>query len=917
MTEDPRTPDWQRVQDIFTASLEVSAAERDAFVRAACGGDAALAEEVMSLLAFAGDENQFETAIAEVAGSLSGEPATRVGERLGAYRLIREIGRGGMGTVYLARRDDAEFQKQVAIKIVRRGMDTEDVLARFRWERQILANLVHSNIALMHDGGATADGLPYLVMEYVEGEAITSYCTSRRLLVAERLRLFLEVCEGVAHAHRNLIVHRDLKPANILVNTAGQVKLLDFGIAKLLDPAAGVTGVQHTVAGRMFTPEYASPEQVWGAPATTSTDVYSLGVVLFELLTDQRPHRLEAYTEGELQRVICEQESPRASTVAQGLSAELDSIVAMALRKEPERRYRSVEELAADIRRYLTGFPVLARGDSVGYRAGRFIRRNRVLVGSAALALAGLVVGLGVAVYQAKVARESAVRAERRFAQLRELANSMIFEHYDRIRGLPGSTSARLALVRTALQYLDSLYAEAGDDDALKVELARAYERIGDVQGLPGQSNQNKLPEAAQSYRKARRLLDSVLARQPDDVKALEALGRLIPKQGALTLELDGPDKLAAMSGERLAVAKRLVALQPESRTARSGLAHAHAQHAQALLDAGDEAGALAACRRSAELARLSAQQDGTESARSALVGVLLSRGLVEMRAGRLEQALASLQELVPIQEQLSRARPNYSPYPRRMYLAHWYMGYALASGEPEPHLERPAEAVAALRVALAVAERLAAAAGKQDTVAQRDVAMAEESLGKALLLIDPASGVEHLRKAVVLFQELTVSMKLKRAELALGWSKYSLGMGLRRQGRTEEARSYLEQARVSMGEHLTGPGERFENRLGYAYLLRELALLRAGTDLRDARQTLAQAAAALDALHKDSPQARVRAALAQVYESDARLEKGIDARCARVRQSRELWSALEKQGAFVAAARSAQRRLDGFGCSL
>ncbi|MBL8209114.1 MAG: serine/threonine protein kinase [Bryobacterales bacterium] len=905
------------MQEIFTASLELPATERAGFVQAACGGDPTLFEEVMSLLAFEGSESPFGAAVAEVAGSLSGEPVSRVGERLGAYRLIQEIGRGGMGTVYLAQRADAEFQKQVAIKIVRRGMDTEDVLARFRWERQILANLVHSNIALMHDGGATPDGLPYLVMEYVEGETLTAYCTSRRLPVAERLRLFLEVCEGVAHAHRNLIVHRDLKPANILVNTAGQVKLLDFGIAKLLDPAAGMTGMQHTVAGRMFTPEYASPEQVWGAPVTTSTDVYSLGVVLFELLTDERPHRLEAYTEGELQRVICEQESPRASTLAHGLSAELDSIVAMALRKEPERRYRSVEELAADIRRYLTGFPVLARGDSVGYRAGRFMRRNRVLVGSAVLALAGLVAGLGVAVYQAKVARESAARAERRFGQLRELANSMIFEHYDRIRGLPGSTGARFALVRTALQYLDSLYAEAGNDDALKVEMARAYERIGDVQGLPGQGNQNKLVEAAESYGKARRLLDSVLAGQPNDVKALGALSRLIPKQATLTLELEGPEKVAGMSAERLQVAERLAAMQPESAGARSGLAQAHAQHAQALLDAGDEVAAIASCGRSVETGRASEQKHGTEAARSTLASVLLTCGQVQMRAGRLEEAMSNLRELIRLQEELNRVRANYSPYPRRLYVAHWYMGYALGSGEPEPHLERPAEAVAALRLALGVAERLSSAAGGQDTTAQRDVAMAEESLGKALLAVDPAKGLEHLRRAVMLFQKLALSMKLKRADLALGWAKYSLGIGLRRHGRQKEARQYLEQAQAIMGEHLTGPGERFENRLGYAYLLRELALLRAGTDVRGARERLAQAAVQLDGLYKDSPQPRVSAALAQMYESDARLEKAKEARCGGVGQSRRLWEALEKQGAFVAAARSAQRRLEGFGCGV
>ncbi len=909
-------PDWERVQDVFTAALDMPPAERDAFIRSACGGDTALEEEVRSLLAFENSEHRFNSAIQEVADALSGEPASREGERLGAYRLMKEIGRGGMGTVYLAQRADQEFQKQVAVKIVRRGMDTEDVLARFRWERQILANLAHPNIAQMYDGGATADGLPYLVMEYVEGESISTYCTARNLPLAARLKLFLEVCEGVAHAHRNLIVHRDLKPANILVTAGGQVKLLDFGIAKLLDPqTAEMTGPQHTIAGRMFTPEYASPEQVNGAPVSTATDVYSLGIVLFELLTDQRPHRLHAYTEGELQRVICEQESPRASSLARGLSGEIDAIVAMALRKEPERRYRSVEEFGADVQRYLKGFPVLARGDGFGYRAGRFIRRNRVLVASGALALAGLVAGLGVAMHQAKVARESASRAERRFGQLRELAHSMIFEHYDRIRGLPGSTGARFALVETTLRYLDSLYAEAGDDAALKVELARGYERIGDVQGLPGQGNQNKPREASRSYERAGQLLESVLRGQPDDVKALEALIRLIPKRAVLVKELEGPRKLAAMSTERLELAERLAVLRPESAAARSGLAQAQAQHAQTLLDEGAEQQAIAACARGVETARLSLEKQRTESARSALAAVVLSCSVVAMRAGRLEQALSGFSEVLRLQEELNRIRNNYAPYHRRLYLAHWYTGYALAAGEPEPHLGRPAEAVASLRAALEVAERLAAESGQQDTAAQRDVAMVQESLGKALFPLDAAAGVRHLRMAMAIFQDLTASMRLKRADLALGWSKYSLGTALRKQGRTKEALAYLEQARASMGEHLQGPGEQFENRLGYAYLLRELALLQAETDANRARETLAQAAAALETLHKDSAQGRVRAALALVHESRAGLEKGTEARCSLVRQARATWSALAKDGAFVAAAKSAQRRLDGLGC--
>ena len=308
-----------------------------------------------------------------------------MGSRIGAYRLVGEIGRGGMSTVYLAVRDDDQFQKQVAIKLIRRGMDTEDMLDRFRHERQILANLEHPYIARLLDGGTAPDGRPFLVMEYLQGEPLDGYCRNQGLNLRARCRLFLKICEAVSFAHRNLVVHRDLKPGNILVGADGAPKLLDFGVAKLLDAKTGSGQTATAVALRPMTPDYASPEQFRGEAITTAADVYSLGAILYELLTEQRPHRFSSYGLRELERAICETEPVRPSECAKlskipwrgQLRGDPDAIVAKALRKEPAQRYASVDHLAADLTRYLEGWPVQAHRGDVGYRARKFLRRNR------------------------------------------------------------------------------------------------------------------------------------------------------------------------------------------------------------------------------------------------------------------------------------------------------------------------------------------------------------------------------------------------------------------------------------------------------------------------------------------------------------------------------------------------------------
>ncbi len=505
------TPErWRQVKSVLAEAWETEAGERSRFLDQACAGDTQLRGEVELLMA-AGEEagasyfdeppvaDWAEEALAEDAGAW-------IGRRAGAYQIVERIGAGGMGEVYRAYRADDQYQKQVAVKLLRAGHSPSFLLARFKQERQVLASLDHPNIARLLDGGATPDGVPYFVMELIEGEPIVAYAERRNLSLFERLKLFLQVCSAVQYAHQRLIIHRDLKPANILVTADGVSKLLDFGIAKILVPAEVPGAVGTTLAVyRPLTPEYASPEQIKGEAITTASDIYSLGVLLYELLAGCSPYILTARTPHEIARVVCETE-PRPPSVAltsqkkpvpaKSLRGDLDNIIMMALEKEPQRRYRSVEQLADDIQRHLKGLPVAARGDTLTYRSGKFLRRHKTAVAAAALIVVSLATGLGIALREARVARQQAeiaraqkARAERRFEDVHKLANSLLFEVYASIQNLPGATPARKLIVDRALQYLDSLSKESANDPALQSELAYAYHHLGQVQGDSNQGN--------------------------------------------------------------------------------------------------------------------------------------------------------------------------------------------------------------------------------------------------------------------------------------------------------------------------------------------------------------------------------------------------------------------------------------------
>lgn len=704
--------------------MDLPPAERASFLRRACGGDEALRTEVESLLGY-GDQAGavFDGAIERLAATF----APSEGSRAGAYRLLKPIGEGGMGVVYLGVRDDGQFDHKVAIKFVQGG---EAVMARFRQERQILARLVHPNIARLLDGGITEDGHPYMVMDYFPGQPITEYCRVRNLPVAERLRLFRKACDAIEHAHRSLVIHRDVKPSNILVNEKGELKLLDFGIAKLLEP--GVDSAALTMTGmRFFTPDYASPEQVAGDPATTATDIYSLGAVLYELLTGRRPHNLTKYTPAEITQAVCIDpvEPPR-------ISPDIDAIVLMALRKEPERRYPSVAQLSEDISRYLEDRPVLARPDSTRYRMTKFIRRHRIPVAAGAVALVSLIAGAGVALWQARLARMEATQAQRRFEQVRKLARTVLFDLDPKISVLTGSTDARELLVKTALEYLDSLHDDALADPSLSRELASAYERVGDVQGEPSRPNLGQRREAIGSYRKAVDLLARIPRPEPRDSAAQARLHLKF-------FEIVG-DKKSADTGASLASAA--AAALPNAET------YALAIRAQRALGSwyrnhSDHPKALEYKLAALDFARRWHAAIPSETALAALASVHTELADVHIRSGDLPKALESLARVIEIRSQLLTAHPNDPGHQRSLFKAHYFRAVVL--GHPDNFsLGQTEEAVATYRTAMEMAHKLLIA-DPRNALARADMADVQTALGATLARSDPRQAKELLLAAV------------------------------------------------------------------------------------------------------------------------------------------------------------------------
>ena len=528
---DPAALPWAEIKALFEQALNLPVEQREAFIAEAVN-EATARAELLSLLqhhnASTGEQGFMDAPALPSVLSLA--PSVRPGQRFGAWEIVRPVGSGGMGEVFEARRADGQYQGRAAIKLLKRGMDSSAVLARFAQERQALARLQHPHIASLLDAGLSDDGLPFFVMAFVEGVPIDEAMVGRTL--TERLGMFLQLADAVAYAHRSLIVHRDLKPGNVLVTPAGQVMLLDFGIAKAMDPLEGADGDLTVGTVRPFTPNYASPEQVRGEPVTTATDLYSLGVMLYQMLTGIRPYGRDSSSPQDAARSVLEDEPTRPSSLSPGLIADpawlttrkhlqgdLDNILLKALDKRIEQRYPSVDAFAADIRAHLEGRPVTARPASAGYLVSKFIQRHRGASAGAAAAVLALLLGLGGTTWQAHAARLAERNAEERLVQVQSLLRSIVGQHAQAISALPGGSVVREAMLAEATKHLEQLATQPGQPRETQAVLGTALSRLAEAQGNGIGVHTGKVSDAQRNAQAALRAYDAASLTAADAVE--------------------------------------------------------------------------------------------------------------------------------------------------------------------------------------------------------------------------------------------------------------------------------------------------------------------------------------------------------------------------------------------------------------
>jgi non-specific serine/threonine protein kinase/serine/threonine-protein kinase len=831
---------WPLAKAIVAEAVERPEAERASFVEERCSGRPDLQQEVESLIEAHLRAGRFIDEPFVPAADLEwddGDGAFRPGTEVGAYRLLKEIGRGGMGTVYLAERADQAFDKHVAVKIVAGHRAPADLIRRFLEERRILATLDHPNIAHVLDAGATADGLPFVVMEYVDGTAIDVHCRERQTTARQRLILFRQVCDAVHHAHQRLIVHRDIKPANILVTGDGVPKLLDFGIAKLLEEGR----VRSDTAIRAFTPESASPEQIRSETVTVTSDVYSLGALLYRLLTDRKVFDFSSSSDSEIIRTICEREPVPPSQAASGngarLDRDLDWIVLKALRKEPDRRYVSVAQMSEDCERYLSGKPVLAGPDTVGYRARKFFRRHWVGA-SAAAAIVAVVAVAGTVLWF------SQQRAERRFNDVRQLANTLVGELYDSIAEVPGSTSARQLLVTRALGYLDALSREAARDTSLQVDLADAYQKIGDVQGNPYVANlgdvagarasytklvdlrssihdavatrqsavalgmahsrmgdldlaQGKYAEAVESYQRALAHLDEARGSDGAADDAAEDRSRVQGRRGVALTWAGRREEAKAALLEAIRLLQLLNDRPGSSRVMRRGLAVHHANLGDVYHYEGDFERGLESHQRATAIARaLLAETPDAITARRDLVMMLARVGSGFIELHRHDDAIRATEESIAIEEEMVKADPQNVQF--QFDLADMYANLGMSQRETR----RLDEALRSIQHSLQISE--GAAAKNPDFLAHRfNYAGTLRQLG--LIYRDRGAtddAIRALRRSVAVFASLPADQRDPKQSLS---ATADLGHALADQARRTGNAVLMKEARTALQQALDG----------------------------------------------------------------------------------------------------------------
>lgn len=881
---------WQKIEQLFHEASALPPAQQGVWLKDACAGDAELEQDVLRLLA--GDrssEHAVRMLIAEASNDLLTGGLTVDAfhhARIGAWRIDRLLGEGGMGLVFLAHRDDGRFDQLAAIKLLRITLATPADQARFRRERRILARLEHPHIARLLDAGEHALGngieIPYFVMEHVDGRPLTEYAILHHLPVRDRVALFQQVLDAVGYAHQRFVLHRDLKPANILVTDRGEAKLLDFGIAQLLegDPAA----TPDRTRSSLMTPAYASPEQLRGEPLTVQSDVFTLGALFYELLSERPPY--EAPPMMPLaDRAAAIDQSPAAPL---GIDPDLDTVVAKAIHADLPRRYPSVEAFAADVRRYLTGLPISARRDSRWYRLRKFGARHRWPLGAAAVVMLSLAGGVVTTAAEAR-------RANHHLEQLQQLSGKLLFQVHDAVESLQGATKARELLVTTSAEYLDGLSASAGNDPGFLKDLGAAYERLGKILGGPNAGHLGRPDEALVAYGKALGVYQQLASMTPADAELQERQSRTLVAMGRVQ-ELNGKTDQAEQTLLQALEASRrgLAAGQPLPIATTEAMQYLGDHY----FDKAQPRKALEYYQQALPAIEQRAAGETTIIGQRNISNIRLRIGQALIYIGNLPAAREEFEKTLASARERARDNPNAAAAQRDVYLMLDRLATVL--GHPDyPNLGEPEAAVKLYDEAVATAERIAAA-DPQDMRARRDLAEMHASRAATWRTLDPDRSRQGYEHVFDLYKTLPDSMT--RTPAVRQWlAQHHRGhaLALARNARGDAAVAELDGALQTFRS--------FDASADIGITLTEIARLRLrGADVNRARAAVQESISILERTWRDAPDdVGQRSNLATAYLVMGDVSQALhDCEAARgwVQKSEALWRAVAttEAAAFV-----------------
>ena len=836
---------WKRVDDLLQAALQVPVELQQELLRQGCGDDEELQHEVSSLLRSHHEADGFLDAplVADMALKTPALEAQEfvdsvTGRVVSHYRILSHLGHGGMGSVWLAERSDGRFERRVAIKFLNIAVNSPLSLERFKREGAILGRLAHPHIAELIDAGVTPAGEPYLVLEHVHGKHIDEYCDEHRLAIDSRINLFLDVLSAIGHSHSNLIVHRDIKPANVLVTDEGQVKLLDFGIAKLLpDGDDSATATRLTLEGdKILTPRFAAPEQITSGSITTATDVYSLGVLLYLLLSGQYSAGAGPHSATDLVRIIVDSETPKMSlslasagagpttaaakraTTPDGLKrllrGDLDTIVGKALKKNPVERYISVAAFADDLRRYLRQEPISARPDTIRYRAAKFVHRNRVGVTAAATTLLLVIASLSAGLY---VANRQRALAQKRFLEARQLANKFI-DLDEQIRGLSGATRVRSQIVSDTLQYLTALGSEASGDKDLALDIAHAYIKVAHVQGDPTSPNLGQFSDAETSLKNAERFVSQVLATDPRNRTGRRLSASIAHDRMSLFHAQGRQEEALAEADQTVAQVEQFVALGNLTPAELSAAVYWSANAAVEYENQRRFETAERYCKRALKASQSAAAPHPSEG------HIYLVLAYLQWQTGQLDEALATIQKSLDVV--VKDAATGHATMRSNVVNSLLHQGMILGKADGELSLGRTAEAESCFRKALAISEELAGS-DSSDALSRHKLGVVGLELGNVLRHTNPREALAVYDRSLVRVREAKTSSREQRDEAEL---LVASSYALRWTGQVDEAKRRIDKGFQLLRDAKVYPADKIEPMSEADHALRASADFFAGT---------------------------------------------------------------------------------------